>query len=60
MQIDLSKIIAKLTIEPAQILGINSGRLEIGSIADICVFDPEKSWQSGFPGWSASEIPAVP
>ncbi|MCK5720258.1 MAG: dihydroorotase [Thiomargarita sp.] len=44
MQIDLSQIIANLTIKPAQILQIESGSLSIGKVADICIFDPNKQW----------------
>ena len=36
--------ISLLTTAPAQILGINAGRLGIGDPADICIFDPEKEW----------------
>jgi len=43
--INLPELISKLTIEPAKILGIDAGTLDIGSIADICLIDPEKSWQ---------------
>ena len=40
----LTKIIETLTINPANILKINKGKLKIGSDADICVFDLEKPW----------------
>jgi len=43
--ISLPELISKLTIEPAKILGIDSGTLDKGSIADICIIDPEQSWQ---------------
>jgi dihydroorotase len=43
--ISLIELIAKLTIEPANILGINAGTLDLGSRADICFIDPKKSWQ---------------
>jgi len=33
-----------LTINPARILGIDSGSLAVGKIADITIIDPEKSW----------------
>ena len=33
-----------LTINPARILGIDSGSLAVGKVADIAIIDPEKSW----------------
>jgi dihydroorotase len=41
----LVDLIAKLTIEPANILGIDAGTLDKGSNADICLIDPEHYWQ---------------
>lgn len=49
--LSLSQVIAKLTIEPAKILGLNVGSLAEGSPADICVFDPKKSWQINAESW---------
>ncbi len=46
-QLELSLIIAKLTSEPARIIGDRFGKLgtlEIGSSADITIFNPEKEW----------------
>lgn len=40
----LRAAIERLTRGPAGILGLPLGRLEPGSIADICVFDPEEPW----------------
>jgi len=40
----LSDAIAHITSNPADILGIEAGRLSIGSAADICIFDPEQYW----------------
>ncbi|NOZ52666.1 MAG: dihydroorotase [Gammaproteobacteria bacterium] len=40
-----SEAIAKLTHQPATILGLNAGRLDIGNAADICIFDPERYWE---------------
>ena len=36
-----SQAIACLTINPANILGIDSGRIRVGAAADICIFDPD-------------------
>lgn len=42
--IDLTTMVSKLTIEPANILGIKAGSLSIGSSADVCIFDPTTNW----------------
>lgn len=42
--ITLSQMITLLTINPANILKIKKGSLEIGSVADITLFDPEEDW----------------
>jgi len=40
----LNKIIASMTSNPAKILGIDKGSLEIGRDADLCVIDINKPW----------------
>ncbi|MEH6811820.1 MAG: dihydroorotase [Motiliproteus sp.] len=42
--LSLSEVIAKLTIEPARILGLSQGQLASGADADICIFDPQSEW----------------
>ncbi|MFA5794080.1 MAG: dihydroorotase [Candidatus Brocadiia bacterium] len=42
--VSLKDIIAKLTINPAKILGINKGTLTPGADADITIIDPDKKW----------------
>jgi dihydroorotase len=42
--VDLPTAIAKVTIEPARILNLSVGRLEVGAPADLCVVDPEQEW----------------
>ena len=42
--IKLSKIIASMTCNPAKILKINKGNLNIGNDADFCVVDLFKPW----------------
>jgi dihydroorotase len=37
--------IARLTYQPANVLGIQSGTLGAGARADICIFDPRQEWQ---------------
>ena len=41
----LSDAIARATLQPAQILGLNAGHLSVGATADVCVFDPELWWK---------------
>jgi dihydroorotase len=40
----LAEVIAYLTYQPAQVLGIESGHLAPGQLADICIFDPNCHW----------------
>ncbi len=42
--LDWRSAIAKLTMNPARILGINKGTLEIGADADVTVIDPDVMW----------------
>lgn len=39
-RVNLSDALARLTHQPARILGIPAGTLSVGANADICVFDP--------------------
>ncbi|MBY0577032.1 MAG: dihydroorotase [Gallionellaceae bacterium] len=41
----LSGALAKLTLHPAQVLGLDAGHLSVGAVADVCVFDPEAYWK---------------
>lgn len=43
-QLPLSKALARITCDPAAILGIDAGSLAVGAAADICIFDPEETW----------------
>lgn len=40
----LPKILEKLTVNPAKLLKIAKGTLDIGADADITIFDPDKLW----------------
>ena len=42
--VNLKKLIASITSNPAKILGINKGSLKKGNDADLCVFDLNKPW----------------
>ena len=44
-QLPLLTALARITCDPATILGIKSGSLSLGSPADVCIFDPAESWQ---------------
>ncbi len=37
--------LAKVTTQPARILGLDAGHLSVGAAADVCVFDPEAYWK---------------
>jgi len=43
--VDLETIISAMTTNPAKILGIKKGSLEIGNDADLCVVDLNKAWK---------------
>lgn len=39
-----SELVYRMSLKPAQILGLNKGTLRVGSCADIAIIDAEKSW----------------
>jgi len=41
----LCAALARITVEPAAILGLDAGHLGLGQPADICVFDPDAHWK---------------
>jgi dihydroorotase len=43
MKLPLVKALARVTSDPARVMGIRAGTLAPGNAADICVFDPEGS-----------------
>jgi dihydroorotase len=43
--LSLSDAIARLTNQPARILGSEAGQLGLGAVADICIFDPAHHWR---------------
>ncbi len=43
-RLSLSEVIARLTIYPAKILGLDLGSLTPGMAADICIYDPNEWW----------------
>jgi dihydroorotase len=44
-QLPLAEALARITCDPAEILGIDGGSLSVGSRADICIFDPDEAWR---------------
>jgi dihydroorotase len=41
----LPDALARVTIEPARLLGVKTGHLTVGAHADLCVFDPAAAWK---------------
>ena len=41
----LASTLARITSEPARVLGVDSGRISIGSPADLAIFDPSASFR---------------
>ena len=50
-RINLSKALASLTHKPASILGLRAGALTPGFAADVCIFDPARTWQVNEQTW---------
>lgn len=40
----LVEAVAAVTRNPADVLGLESGRLNVGATADVCIFDPKARW----------------
>ncbi|MEY4960766.1 MAG: hypothetical protein RL610_945 [Pseudomonadota bacterium] len=45
MKLPLSTAIAKITVEPSKILGLDTGHLSPATAADLCIFDPNQYWK---------------
>ncbi len=43
-KLDLPTVLAKITSQPAKVLGVTAGDLRVGAAADVCIFDPERFW----------------
>ncbi len=41
----LLRAIAKITCDAARVAGLATGQLGVGSVADLCIFDPHKIWK---------------
>jgi len=44
-KLPLADALARVTCDPAAILGIAAGTLSVGAAADVCVFAPEEPWR---------------
>jgi dihydroorotase len=44
-KVDLPSALARITSAPAEVLGLPGGQLAVGAVADVCIFDPEATWQ---------------
>lgn len=42
--LSLPAVIERLTAAPARILGLGIGHLGIGAVADVCIFNPHRTW----------------
>jgi dihydroorotase len=42
--ISLSQALAKITRDPAALVGLPCGQIAVGAIADLCLFDPSVRW----------------
>ena len=45
MKLPLATALARITCDPAAILGIEAGALNVGSPANVCIFDPAETWR---------------
>jgi dihydroorotase len=44
-KLTLAQALARITSEPARVLGVASGRIEPGAPADLVLFDPQAAWR---------------
>ena len=44
-KVALSDALARATLHPSRVLGLDAGHLSTGAVADICVFDPAAWWK---------------
>lgn len=44
-KVPLPQALARITSEPARVIGMPAGRLAVGDAADVCVFDPDTVWK---------------
>ncbi|MEE9355278.1 MAG: dihydroorotase [Methylococcaceae bacterium] len=54
--VSLEQAIGLLTHQPAHVLKIDAGTLTPGNPADLCIFDPKKTWQASAENWLSHGI----
>ena len=42
--ISLKRLVELFSVNPARIVGLDRGTLQVGAVADITIFDPERRW----------------
>ena len=45
LDIPLNTALARITCDPARVLGVEGGTLAVGARADVCIFDPYETWR---------------
>ncbi len=45
MKTPLATALARVTCDPAAVLGIDAGTLTVGKAADVCIFDAQEPWR---------------
>lgn len=45
MRVPLMQALARASLEPARILGVDGGHLRPGASADVCIFNPDVHWR---------------
>jgi dihydroorotase len=43
-RLPLLDVLSRVTMQPARILGLDTGHLSVGMTADVCIFDPQQYW----------------
>jgi len=44
-RVPLAQALARITSGPAELLGLESGRIAVGAPADLCLYDPHATWR---------------
>ncbi|MDN3578477.1 dihydroorotase [Chitinimonas viridis] len=44
-RVPLAQALARITSGPAELLGLDAGRIAVGAPADLCLYDPHATWR---------------
>ncbi|WP_418741915.1 dihydroorotase, partial [Enorma massiliensis] len=55
-KIDLGRMVELMAVKPREILGLEPVKVEVGSIADLTVIDPEATWTVGAEGYESKAV----